>query len=107
MPYKFTIVDIKTNEPLTGTVRFRSGGGVTPDAWPIGLLGSEVPDAVVESYDSIIVDSPGYGQYATMTSGLYSETEFRLVKDSPVLLFVAIGAAAAGLVVAHYFEKRK
>jgi hypothetical protein len=55
MPYKFTIVDRKTGRPIEGTVRFRSGSGVTPDAWDIPLLGAEVPEAVVESYDDVIL----------------------------------------------------
>lgn len=106
MPYKFTIVDLKTGEPIKGTVRFRSGSGVTPDAWEIPLLGAEVPEEVVESYDSIIVNAPGYFEYAVPVQGLYLETEFRLRKKSPVMLWAVIGAAAGALAIAYYFERK-
>jgi hypothetical protein len=106
MPYKFTIVDRKTGRPIEGTVRFRSGSGVTPDAWDIPLLGAEVPEAVVESYDDIIVNAPGYFEYGVPVQGLYLETEFRLWKKPPVMLWAVIGAAAGALAVAYYFERK-
>lgn len=107
MPYKFTIVNQSTGEPIAGEINFRWQGETTLEGWPVPLLGIELEDELVESYDDIIVSAPGYGMYAAPVAGLYSETEFRLVKNRPVVLWALAGAAAAALAVAAYFEYGK
>lgn len=107
MPYKFTIVNQKTGLPITGEINFRVDGQTTLQGWPVPLLGMELSDTLVNSYDDIIVSSPGYGTYSAPVAGLYSETEFRLVKNVPVVLWAVAAAAAAALAVSAYFEYGK
>lgn len=107
MPYKFTIVDHRTGEPITGEINFRIDGKSTLQGWPVGYEGIELDERTVSSYDSIIVSAPGYGTYSAPVSGLWEETEFQLEKNSPVWLWATAGAAVAAVAVAYYFEHRK
>lgn len=107
MPYKFTIVDDRTGEPIAGEINFRVDGETTLQGWPVPLLGIEMEDQTVDAYDSIIVSAPGYGTYAAPVAGLWEETEFQLQKNSPVLMWVIIAAAVAALGTAYYIEHRK
>src|SRR5687768_12994355 len=107
MPYNFTIVDQRTHEPIRGEINFRVGDEKTLQGWPVGYEGIEMDEGLVQSYDSIIVSAQGYGEYAAPVAGLYDDTEFRLVKKSPVVLWAVIAAAAAAVGVAYYFEYRK
>ncbi len=107
MPYKFTIVNQRTGEPIAGEINFRTDGQTTLKGWPVPLLGVEMDDQLVEAYDDIIVSAPGYGTYGAPVTGLYEETEFRLVKNTPVLLWALAAAAVAALGVSAYFEYGK
>ncbi len=107
MPYKFTIVNQRTGAPIAGEINFRAGGQTTLEGWTVPLLGIEMEEGIVQNYDNIIVSSPGYGTYSAPVAGLYDETEFRLVKNQPVVLWTVVGAAAAALAVAAYFEYGK
>lgn len=107
MPYKFTIVNQRTGEPIKGEINFRVGGQTTLQGWPVPLLGIEMSEELVEGYDDIIVSAPGYGTYGAPVIGLYGETEFRLVKNAPVLMWAVVAAAAAALAVSAYFEYGK
>lgn len=105
MLYKFTIVDQRTGRPITGEINFRWEGQKTIEGWPVPLEGIEMEDSLVESYDDIIVSSPGYGTYGAPVGGLHGETEFQLVKNVLVWPWVVGGVALALAMAAPFFKE--
>lgn len=103
MPYKFTIVDERTLQPIAGWIEFRKGVGKT-GRFPVPVAGIDFAGHEWFGFDTIAVGAQGFGEYSEPMDFEEGEYQFRLRKKVAVWPWVAGGIAAALLFSSPFFK---